>query len=78
MNCTRCGGTGFLNLEQIDKDVLATFESTGDHQIILNWIDRRPLQQDVSVCDCCGDSKNWYGIPGEHHPKNREYLPECY
>ena len=40
MNCTRCEGTGFLNLEQDDFSQL---------------------------CDCCGNGKEWYGIPGEHY-----------
>lgn len=39
--CTRCGGTGFLNLEQVHEDVLARFEATGDHGIILDWIDEQ-------------------------------------
>lgn len=25
---------------------------------------------DIQVCDCCGDGESWYGVPGEHY--NRE------
>jgi hypothetical protein len=22
---------------------------------------------DVTVCDCCGDGEEWYGVHGEHY-----------
>jgi len=101
VNCTRCQGTGFLNLEQVDEEALARFEATGNHQIILDWIDEQGaaqiraggictchisppcsyciLSHDVSVCDCCGDGEDWYGVPGEHNMNNPdEPFPECY
>ena len=30
MNCTRCEGTGFLNLGQVDEETLSRFDQTGD------------------------------------------------
>lgn len=39
--CTRCGGSGFLNLEQVDDATLKRFDETGDKSIILAWIDDR-------------------------------------
>jgi len=54
MICTRCEGTGFLNLEQVDEDTLHQFEATGDHQIILDWIADRQRRMDRSGgCSCC-------------------------
>ena len=41
MICTRCDGTGFLNLEQVDEEILARFNEEGDPQVILDWIDER-------------------------------------
>lgn len=104
MICTRCSGTGFLNLEHVDADVIEQFEATGNHQLILDWIDEREaamirvggscycsaypqavpcryceLYHDVSVCDCCGDSEEWYGVPGEHDLNQKDVpFPECY
>ena len=61
MICTRCEGSGFLNLEQIDKCI------DGDNiEAILEWIETHD-EHDVSVCDCCGDCENWFGTPGEHY-----------
>ena len=82
MNCTRCDGTGFLNLDQLEAAILERFNSTGDRQVILDWIDRQAakmirvrckcdycrLQHDVQVCDCCGDGESWHGEPGRHAP----------
>jgi hypothetical protein len=41
MQCTRCTGTGFLNLDQVDDDVLKKFDESGDHEIILDWLDKK-------------------------------------
>lgn len=59
--CTRCGGTGFLNLHQITDPIDLTSEDQ-----ILKWI-RENDNHDVQVCDCCGDGEYWYGVPGEHY-----------
>jgi hypothetical protein len=77
MICTRCDGTGLLNLDQVDDQTLRRFEATGDHQIILDWIASN-RNHDVSVCDCCGDGEAWHGTPGEHHLEDGEPFPECY
>jgi hypothetical protein len=65
--CTRCEGTGFLNLQQVDEDTGTEFDNSGDVEIILNWIKRHPEPHDVQVCDCFGDGDTWYGVPGEHY-----------
>lgn len=64
--CTRCEGSGFLNLDQVDEGILKIFGGTGDHQVILDWIEWHD-DHDVMVCDCCGDGERWYGVPGEHY-----------
>lgn len=64
--CTHCENTGFINLIQVDDIILKAFDRTGEHQIILDWIEKND-EHDVSVCDCCGDGETWYGIPGEHY-----------
>lgn len=68
ITCTRCEGTGFINLHQICEFELSMM----DDDLIENvpeWI-RTHEGHDVSVCDCCGDGEDWYGTPGEHY--NRE------
>ena len=82
MTCTRCKNSGFLNLEQIPE------EQRGEIETMRAWMAANP-ESDVSVCDCCGDGEDWYGVPGEHfqggdHGGERgpyAYnggLPECY
>jgi len=58
--CTRCGGTGFLNLEVCPIDPLESRDE------VLRWVDAN-TGHDVQVCDCCGDGENWHGEPGEHY-----------
>jgi hypothetical protein len=69
--CTRCEGTGFLNLFQIPN--IEQFE--GNIEAIQNWITENS-DHDVQICDCCGDGYGWYGFPGEHYnnddPPGRE------
>lgn len=65
-NCTRCGGTGFLNIEQVPEKVVSEFFGTMDHNIILCWASGADAH-DVQVCDCCGNGEDWYGVPGEHY-----------
>ena len=64
MTCTRCNGTGFLNVGQL-PDGMADRE---DHAtILLGWISENK-DHDVTVCDCCGDGEEyWFGVPGEHY-----------
>jgi len=59
--CTRCQGTGFLNLSQITDSI-----DLDDTEAILAWIETHD-EHDVSVCDCCGNAEEWYGTPGEHY-----------
>ena len=63
MNCTRCGGTGFLNIEQ------CRLQNLDDVENVMQWIKENP-DTDVSVCDCCGDGKYWHGEPGQHYGIN--------
>jgi len=66
--CTRCDGTGFLNIEQVDDETLSVFDHSGDPQIIIDWMwGAGEHDHDVSVCDCCGDGVIWYGTPGQHY-----------
>lgn len=64
--CTRCDGSGFLNLYQIpDIEMAAT---DGEVEKILAWMKAQTEQHDVKVCDCCGDGvESWHGTPGEHY-----------
>ena len=78
MICTRCEGTGFLNLHQVDDEQRRLFDISGDVGIILGWIDAN-TGHDVTPCDCCGDGEDWYGLPGLHDLNNKEEpFPECY
>ncbi len=62
MNCTRCEGTGFLNVHQLPDSIDVTLLEE-----VLLWIEQAPEQHDVQVCDCCGDGESWYGEAGEHY-----------
>jgi hypothetical protein len=66
MNCTRCEGTGFVNLHQVDAETVSRFNDLGDHQVITDWIAAHN-DHDVGVCDCCGDGDGWHGEPGKHY-----------
>lgn len=91
MICTRCQGTGFLNIHQLPDELqiigfLNGFETDNWHEYVLMWINNND-NHDVSVCDCCGDGEYWYGNIGEHsasdYGRNGVYaynggLPECY
>lgn len=86
MNCTRCDGTGFINLEQIQGEDLAAIEVAPCFTTaVQEWMKRNA--SDVAICDCCGDGTGWYGEPGVHdesqYGKNGPYaynggLPECW
>lgn len=82
-NCTRCEGTGFLNIDQAPPEIAAagveavenwmieqnrTREASGGCSCHLNPPCAYCLaDHDVQVCDCCGDGDTWYGTPGEHY-----------
>ena len=57
MNCTRCDGTGFLNIEQMGEMGIEWAESHIDFcAAVMEWIRFNP-GTDVSICDCCGDGE---------------------
>lgn len=64
--CTRCANTGFLNIDQVDDFDLSCFDTEGNDQVILDWMERND-DHDVQICDCCGDGEGWYGVRGEHY-----------
>ena len=66
MNCTHCQGTGFLNYDQVDLETRVQAESSGNVNVVLDWIERNP-DTDAQRCDCCGDGESWYGEPGQHY-----------
>jgi hypothetical protein len=76
VNCTRCGETGFLNVELLPDDV----RDCMDVNDIEEWI-RAHDDHDVQVCDCCGDGEGWYGEPGQHRETNGKWdsghVPHC-
>lgn len=61
MTCTRCQGTGFLNIEQVPE---ATAEA--GWEAVQAWMEKVE-GHDVCICDCCGDMTTWHGTPGEHY-----------
>jgi hypothetical protein len=62
--CTKCGGTGFLNLNQIDSEIYGMdVPDSSDENSILRWIATHD-KHGVQVCDCCGDGVDWYDEPG--------------
>jgi hypothetical protein len=63
--CTRCQGTGFLNIDQVDENTCVLSEEEG-HEVILEWI-KDNENHDVQVCDCCGDGEDWHGEIGCHY-----------
>jgi hypothetical protein len=69
--CTRCEGSGFLNLHQIPEAYLSMIENADDPlSKIKEWIckaNRRGEKHDVRVCDCCGDGEGGHGIAGVHY-----------
>lgn len=63
MTCTRCDGTGFLNLEQAPEHI-----SDAGVDVTLAWLQTpEGAATDVCICDCCGDGSGWYGDPGQHY-----------
>lgn len=84
MICTRCDGTGFLNIHQLPKELQErTVENAFKYLNkkikykkvkIDTWHNlvlewiKNNKDHDVQVCDCCGNGKKWYGEPGIHDP----------
>lgn len=66
--CTHCGGTGFLNIDQLNDDEIKEAENSPDFgDYVLSWM-KSNKGHDVAVCDCCGNGEDsWYGVPGEHY-----------
>ena len=64
-HCTRCEGTGFLNIHQIEDQSIIE----AGHEFILKWI-KNNNNHDVCICDCCGNTEIWYGVPGQHYSNN--------
>ena len=62
MTCTRCDGTGFLNVDQLPDDV-----DGHDPQQVGKWLETETSDHDVQLCDCGGDGDSWYGEPGSHY-----------
>ena len=60
MVCTRCSGSGFLNVDQLPEGVEGVDE-------ILLWLRRERTIYDVAICDCCGDGEAWHGESGQHY-----------
>jgi hypothetical protein len=66
ITCTRCQGTGFLNIHQLPEEVRQL--PAVDIWLWLSHPDRG-AGHDCTVCDCCGDGADWYGEPGRHYSK---------
>jgi hypothetical protein len=60
--CTRCDGTGFLNIHQVDQNIVGA-----GLEAVSAWMHAN-TEHDVQVCDCCGNGDGeWYGTPGYHY-----------
>lgn len=69
MICTRCEGSGLLNIDQFDEvHAQLNLDADADPEDIVAAIARFPyVEHDIAVCDCCGDGEGWHGVPGEHY-----------
>jgi len=78
LTCTRCEGSGFLNLHQCPEEILEQYDETGDVDVILKWIEEDGAN-DVGVCDCCGDGETWHhDEPGCHYERTfGDGGPDC-
>ena len=63
MHCTRCAGTGFINIEHF-PDCIRELDDMHDEAVKFLATDH---DTDASVCNCCGDGEDWYGEPGQHY-----------
>ena len=68
MTCTRCQGSGFLNTDQLPEELAKLLDELGPEDF-LNHTTRylESEDNDVQVCDCCGDGESWHDVPGEHY-----------
>ncbi len=70
-NCTRCEGFGYLNTDQLSEGKQKELDETGPRDF---WDNNEDFiesdDNDVQVCDCCGDGESWYGEPGEHYNRD--------
>lgn len=64
--CTRCEGTGFLNLHQIPDDDMNLIADDLIAKVPV-WMAAQTEPHDVQICDCCGNGEAWYGEPGAHY-----------
>ncbi len=88
--CNPCGGTGFVNIDQLPDNVRHEAELSGDFcASVMDWIESTSEPHDIRVCDCCGNGEDhWHDSPGEHDPRtygqaNGPYqynggVPECH
>lgn len=93
MVCTRCQGTGFLNVHQLPSglyDAMIPYQEPYLHShlslllvdpdwrdAVLKWMENHS-DTDVQVCDCCGNGGTWWGEPGQHDAQSGEpWPPEC-
>lgn len=72
--CNPCGGTGFVNAEQLDE-LIPGWEKLDASALldrVRNLAELHEVEHDVRPCDCCGSSDSdsdypWYAVPGEHY-----------
>jgi len=63
VNCTRCNGTGFLNLDDLPEDI-----NPDNREEVLRFIGHPDNGgHDCMVCDCCGNGSEWHGEPCQHY-----------
>lgn len=77
--CNPCGGTGFVNTEQLDE--LAPNWREVDHLALFIVICCFDTPHDIAPCSCCGtgdvdEDYPWYGVPGEHYNEDDPAGPE--
>ena len=68
-DCTKCDGTGFLNIDKVPEWVVVVSNQRADVGIILKWV-KDTTGHDVRMCDCCSDGEGWYGTPGGHYSED--------
>lgn len=59
-HCTRCKGTGFLNVDQLPDDLAKLLDDLGPEDFLnhaYRWLTDQE-DHDVQVCDCCGNGED--------------------